>query len=56
MHRSRRSSLWTGTAGVVGSLIPVKVLGANRKLICAIIGAGRMGRMCMGAVGEYLWG
>ncbi|MDZ8118773.1 Gfo/Idh/MocA family protein [Pontiella agarivorans] len=52
MNWTRREGLFSGAALTAGSLIPGRVLGANEKLNCGIIGAGGMGRMCVGACGN----
>lgn len=52
MMVSRRSTLQAITASAGIGLIPGRVLGANNKLNVGIIGAGNMGKMCVGAAGS----
>lgn len=51
MNITRRTGLFAGATMTAGSLIPGRVLGANEKLNVGIIGAGGMGRMCVGMSG-----
>ncbi|VGO22450.1 Inositol 2-dehydrogenase [Pontiella sulfatireligans] len=51
MNLTRRTGLFAGAAATAGMLVPGRVLGANGKLNVGIVGAGGMGRMCVGVSG-----